>query len=60
MKTQFHESADLLDMLLFTVKVIATSESGDKQRIANAYQASRHESGESVRLLRTYPELRLV
>ena len=30
MKTQFHESADLLDMLLFTVKVIATSESGDK------------------------------
>ena len=38
MKTQFHESADLLDMLLFTVKVIATSEPGDKQRIANAYQ----------------------
>ena len=30
MKTQFHESADLLDMLLFTVKVIATSEPGDK------------------------------
>ena len=24
------------------------------------YTASRHESGESVRLLRTYPELRLV
>lgn len=41
MKTQFHESADLLDMLLFTVKVIATSESGDKQRIANAYQDAR-------------------
>lgn len=33
MKTQFHESADLLDMLLFTAKVIATSEPGDKQRI---------------------------
>ena len=41
MKTQFHESADLLDMLLFTVKVIATSEPGDKQRIANAYQDAR-------------------
>ena len=25
-----------------------------------SYSASRHESGESVRLLRTYPELRLV
>ena len=25
-----------------------------------AFQASRHEGGESVRLLRTYPELRLV
>jgi hypothetical protein len=25
-----------------------------------AFQASRHESGESVRLLRTYPELRLI
>ena len=41
MKTQFHESADLLDMLLFTVKVIATSEPDDKQRIANAYQDAR-------------------
>ena len=41
MKTQFHESADLLHMLLFTVKVIATSEPGDKQRIANAYQDAR-------------------
>lgn len=27
---------------------------------AGALPASRHESGESVRLLRTYPELRLV
>ena len=41
MKTQFHESADVLHMLLFTVKVIATSEPGDKQRIANAYQDAR-------------------
>ena len=41
MKTQFDGSAGLLEMLLFTVKVIATSEPGDKQRIANAYQDAR-------------------
>lgn len=40
MKTHPDESADLLDMLLFTVKVIATSEPGDKQRIANVIRCS--------------------
>ncbi|WP_454010767.1 helix-turn-helix domain-containing protein [Aquamicrobium terrae] len=29
-------------------------------RVGRRWMASRHESGESVRLLRTYPELRLI
>lgn len=41
MRTQFDETADLLDMLIFTVKVIAASEADDKQRIANAYKDAR-------------------
>lgn len=41
MKTQFDESAALLDMLLFTVRVIVASGAEDKQRIANAYQDAR-------------------
>ena len=41
MKGPHDETADLLDTLLYTVKVIATSEPGDKQRIANAYQDAR-------------------
>lgn len=38
MKVWHDETADLLDTLLYTVKVIAMSGPDDKQRIANAYQ----------------------
>lgn len=38
MKGPHDETVDLLDTLLYTVKVIATSGPDDKQRIANAYQ----------------------
>lgn len=41
MLTQFDETAHLLDTLVFTVGVIATSDPEDKQRIANAYQDAR-------------------
>ena len=41
MKGPHDETADLLDTLLYTVKVIATSGPDDKQRIANAYQDAR-------------------
>jgi hypothetical protein len=41
MLTQFDESRHLLDTLAFTVGVIASSDAGDKQRIANAYQDAR-------------------
>ncbi|MCF8476332.1 MAG: hypothetical protein K9G60_04830 [Pseudolabrys sp.] len=41
MKTQFDESADLLTMLAFTVKMIGMTGPDDKQRIANAYQDAR-------------------
>ncbi len=41
MRTQFHETADLLDTLMFTVKVITQSDVEGKQRIANAYQDAR-------------------
>ncbi len=41
MKTQFDETADLLETLIFTVKVIAQSDGDSKQRIANAYQDAR-------------------
>ena len=37
---------------------LAEQEVADRSR--RRIEASRHESGESVRLLRTYPELRLV
>lgn len=37
----FDETAHLLDMLLFTAKVIAESSPGDKQRISNAYRDAR-------------------
>lgn len=41
MKPAHDETAELLDTLLYTVKVIVTSGVEDKQRIANAYQDAR-------------------
>lgn len=41
MKGPRDETADLLDTLMFTVKVIVMSGPADKQRIANAYQDAR-------------------
>lgn len=41
MNTPQDEIADLLDRLMFTVKVLVTSGLNDKQRIANAYQNAR-------------------
>jgi len=41
MKGPRDETADLLDTLMFTVKVIVMSGPDDKQRIANAYQDAR-------------------
>jgi len=41
MKAAHDETTDLLDTLLFTVELIATSGPQDKQRIANAYRDAR-------------------
>ena len=41
MKPAHDETADLLETLIFTVNVVATSSAEDKQRVANAYQDAR-------------------
>ena len=58
MKLTIQKNMILLSAIMMIIMITL---SGFTMTFLNrAFEASRHESGESVRLLRTYPELRLV